>query len=120
MPLEPENGPATLLRQPETSPSPPADPPGEAALSPLEQRRARILAVLPSCAPGLTPVAVQTATGLTRSDVANDLRTLRARGDVVRVGETGQHVRTGPMPTAPQGKAEGARARRPAKRQAQP
>lgn len=123
MPLEPENGPATLLRQPENEPSSCEAPPVETADTPSEdtpraRRRALVLSAVPSEADtptGVRPVAICTATGISKIDVTNDLDELCKHGQVVKVSK-GHYVRTAPMSTAPQGKAEGARARR----QAQP
>jgi len=62
---------------------------------------------------GVSPATIRTATGLSKTEIANDLRDLGKRGEVAKVGK-GHYVRTAPMPTAPQ--AEAARARRPAQR----
>jgi hypothetical protein len=68
---------------------------------------------------GVRPVAIRPATGISKIDVTNDLDELCKHGQVVKVSK-GHYVRTAPMPTAPQGEAEGARARHQGKRQAQP
>lgn len=127
MPLEPENGPATLVRQPENEPSSREAPPAETADTPSEDTpRARRRALLLSAVPweadtpaGVNPVAIRTATGISKIDVTNDLDELCKHGQVVKVSK-GHYARTGPMATAPQGKAAGARARRQAKPQAPP
>ena len=114
-------------RQPVNEPSgreaPPAGTtgtPGED--TPVARRRALLLSAVPWEADtpgGVNPVAIRTATGISKIDVTNDLDELCKHGQVVKVSK-GHYARTAPMATAPQGKAAGARARRQAKRQAPP
>ena len=90
--------------------------------TPLARRRALLLSAVPwevDTPRGVSPVTIRTATGISKIDVTNDLDELWKHGQVVKVSK-GHYVRTGPMPTAPQGKAAGARARRQAKQQAPP
>ena len=109
-------------RQPVNEPSSREAAAAETADTPLARRRALLIAAVPweaDTPAGVNPVAIRTATGISKIDVANDLDELCKHGQVVKVSK-GHYVRTAPMLTAPQGKAAGARARRQAKPQAPP
>lgn len=100
----------------EAPPAETADTPGED--TPVARRRALLLAAVPwntDTPGGVSPADIRRATGLRKIDVANDVDELCKHGLVVKVSK-GHYVRTAPMSTAPQGKAEGARAQRQAKR----
>src|SRR3989442_3073236 len=105
MPLEPENGPATLVRQPEDEPSGREAAPAKtadtpSADTPVARRRARVLAVVPweaDTPARVSPAAIRSATGLRKIDVANDLDDLCKHGQVVKVRK-GQYVRRVPVP----------------------
>ncbi len=104
----------------EARPAETADTPGED--TPVARRRALLLAAVPweaDTPTGVSPATIRAATGLSKTQVANDLRDLGKRGEVVKM-DKGQYVRTAPMSAAPQGEAEGTRARRQAKPPAPP
>jgi hypothetical protein len=79
-------------RQPGNVPALEAGSADESMQTPQERRRALVLETLPHDGAGMTPVAIRAKTGLSKTDVTNDLRELLERGDVVKPSK-GHYVR---------------------------